>query len=436
MKKVICIVSVIVLLFLVLGSCGTEKKDNKENKPTLTIWYLPTGNNQLTQIVSNATRVFKEIYDVEVVYYPEPTSDMMKTENGEAMYYQKLNTEIMSGKGPDLFMMGASSFVEFDIYKKMDSGMYLDINELINKDKGFSLDDYESTIMDVGVYKEKRYAIPINYSMPLLITTKDKMDECGIIGDDFTEYERFIDTFLRLQGTYRNSRTHYTRTYSDLFIRYGWNQECMDFETGEIDLGSSLLRKSMDLYRNEFSEVMNLSDSPNREEGYYDDLLILSINLYEQAVQFELLKESIDNIEVFTIPNNYGKATVNVTNYCMLSSSSEKKDLAWNYLKLILSEDFQKNQIIKTRESIGVRRDSFDEGFNNAIKEVIGHGRISDEWREKLKNVYRTADNAVFVNNPAGHQVLIAMSDFTDNNCSYEEAKSYAESYLKIWLSE
>ncbi|SHI74338.1 extracellular solute-binding protein [Lutispora thermophila] len=72
-------------------------------------------------------------------------------------YLQRINTELMAGKGPDLIY----SYFPFDEYQ--EKGMLLKLDDMINNDPEFDMTDYDQTIINVYRSKDGFYVMPVSY---------------------------------------------------------------------------------------------------------------------------------------------------------------------------------------------------------------------------------------------------------------------------------
>jgi len=203
MKRFICLLIASLLLVATFCSCATETNDKEvvissdENAKTslkpLVVLY-PAWNDDMTatsSIFINAAKIFTERYGIEVELYPSPYYYEL-LESGDVMsmiydYRTKLTTEIMAGRGPDVYIdtTALAATIFNDLHKKMDNGLFCDLNDFITNDNDFKLDDYEKTILDTGIYKGKRYLMPLSYKVPLYLTTEEKLERFGFTTDDF-----------------------------------------------------------------------------------------------------------------------------------------------------------------------------------------------------------------------------------------------------------
>lgn len=74
-------------------------------------------------------------------------------------YINKINTELMSGKGADVLAMDILPW-----YKYADGGQLEDLQKYMGVDDSFNLDDYRENIIDALKYKGGQYIMPMDYN--------------------------------------------------------------------------------------------------------------------------------------------------------------------------------------------------------------------------------------------------------------------------------
>ena len=82
--------------------------------------------------------------------YPDVSVDVVSLSDEE--YVNLLAAELPAGKGPDLILSPTDDFGG-DVYKTMNSNLFVDLNQLILRDDEFSLDGYIENVMNAGIYK-------------------------------------------------------------------------------------------------------------------------------------------------------------------------------------------------------------------------------------------------------------------------------------------
>lgn len=159
MKRLLCLF--LTLLITVLCCACGKVENTSASSEQLTYYYTEQYMDQMIDIIKRYNR-----------WCGSHSTDDMKIKLVEFEDYdtmsERLNIEVMSGGGPDLF----SNYMNLPFEKLMQNGAFLDLNELIDSDTSedrIDLNDYNKTIMDSGVRNGKRYYIPAFYRVDTLV---------------------------------------------------------------------------------------------------------------------------------------------------------------------------------------------------------------------------------------------------------------------------
>ncbi|MBQ1985656.1 MAG: extracellular solute-binding protein [Clostridia bacterium] len=91
----------------------------------------------------------------------------------------RLRTEIMSGKGPDIFLMGSNDREIEPLFivpeKNMVNGAFLPLNDYIENAEFMEFDKLVPGIMSAGQYDGEQYILPLTYTMPLTFYNQDEV---------------------------------------------------------------------------------------------------------------------------------------------------------------------------------------------------------------------------------------------------------------------
>ena len=97
--------------------------------------------------------IFSSSIVVKLVYIAEREAEI-----------HQLNTEILSGKGPDLFIMEGNRLTNVnlfpDIEKSMMNGAFLDLTDVMDSNE-FTAENFYMTLLDAGKLKGKQYILPL-----------------------------------------------------------------------------------------------------------------------------------------------------------------------------------------------------------------------------------------------------------------------------------
>ena len=148
MKKFVSILLAVVLIFSVLTCVGCEADKKEEN--TITYYHYEPYVSPVSILIYQYNEKCKNVQN---------RINIVEFDNIEKMTSQ-LTTELMAGKGPDIITSGELSLLSLSTEKLIKQGVFANIDDIISnsedKDK-LKLSDYNSNILDAGVYDGKRY---------------------------------------------------------------------------------------------------------------------------------------------------------------------------------------------------------------------------------------------------------------------------------------
>ena len=455
MKKSIARLLVICLGLLLFCSCIKKREPEKNivesnlEKGTRKITVLFTradlGVHSHQERIDIASKQLFEMYDIEVEryyvpgyeditdFFESPTSPVSRTE-----YYDKLYTEIMAGRGPDVYMFGGMGIFN-DLEKKMDSGAFYDLNELMVEDPEFNIDEYEKIIMDRGIYKGKRFIFPLTYSVATLLTSKEDFEEKGFSIEDFSTYDSFISKWEDIQGTdnfrmFKGSMSE----WKDFLIHFGWLEECIDYENGNTNFDNPNFERVVRIIREEY-RLKNHSKPLKEFESYPE-------GLFYRPSFITLLFSSLYPIDVndmllLPIPNASGKSVAELQECCMISSSTKDPEAAWLLIKTLMSDKCQREMMqAKFNDNVTTKSTLIDEDIETKIAnyEVYDEKYIPDKVIvERIKEMYHNYSAAV-IPYSNGKDLYLQMEGFFTSNedQDIDTIKAKLINYYRIHMSE
>ncbi|WP_308637639.1 ABC transporter substrate-binding protein [Paenibacillus silvisoli] len=102
-----------------------------------------------------------------------------ETEANREKFVNSVNTELMSGKGADII---AVQDLPFDKYA--EKGLLADLRSLMKEDKDFNLQDYYEGVMDAVTKDGKQAALPIRFSLDIMLASQAELAGAGVSVDD------------------------------------------------------------------------------------------------------------------------------------------------------------------------------------------------------------------------------------------------------------
>ena len=167
LKNILCVL-LSALTAAISCSCAV-KGDPAAETDQLTYYYVEGVRDDMVEKIQRYNRWC----------YNHSTTDMqiklIEFDSFDTMS-RRLNLEVMSGGGPDLF----SNYMDLPFEKMLQSGAFYDLNKLIENDTSadkIDLSLYNQTIMEAGVYDGKRYFIPAFYRVQSLVGEKQVLEK-------------------------------------------------------------------------------------------------------------------------------------------------------------------------------------------------------------------------------------------------------------------
>lgn len=386
-RKSVSLLCVGVMMIGIAG-CGQEKKSG-ENK---TLQVVTDG--RLYNTVCYAERFFEgsqEGMEVNVQRLPD---DPQKRETE----IQKLRTEIMAGKGPDVFLMGPESEnVAEDVmqlfenpYQTMQSGALASLDKYMEKDDYWEEGTctYQKAFLKAGQYNGRQYIIPLSVYYQVYLRTDDMEEMTGNTLDEWLDQAEASD----------DSRVKsFMEGVSCMGAR--WIQPAADYEQGEVLFDQSKWNAFAEKYAQFWSE-------------HWDDEIEES-NEYRLKTgdDFSMYPER----EIQVVPDLNGQKMASISSYGAVGMSSDRKEEAYEFLMLFLND--QSKQFRKEHpDFILPELQGYLDAANVPVQESAMQAKLGYPEEEVLKKAiesFRELDGAYFLTSVEREMFLETIDVFT-----------------------
>lgn len=296
---------------------------------------------------------FKELYpNVNLII--ERGSDGLDFER----YASKMATQIIAGTGPDIFFANET---DMDINKMMRSGILADMYAYFENDKNFNINDYNKTVFSGGQPSGSQYVVPLSYSIPMYMTTEKMISKSGLDIAKLTDYQAFIQEIDKVLQNAElskvlpvwdlNSAPIYFPTYSGI--------KRFNYDTGELNLDSPEIKSIYELlkkHREKYTDVgMTSKFSPydlvglwKKEENLFADFTsfpyLLACETFTKAVAFD------EKPIMYSLRNVNGKITAKSRDAVAVRGSSENKQNAYNFIKILINAEVIASTMVNTAD--------------------------------------------------------------------------------------
>ena len=309
-------------------------------------------------------------------------------EESRDSYLQKIRSEVMSGGGPDVYLMPTAplsppaeeSFstacmepLYRDVVQQMYNGIFTDISAYYDADDTLGKESLVTGVMDAGVMDGARYVLPLRYTYDVLLADVDALTEMGV---DMTVFDGGIDDLydlaLELDDQYAAYALSVVPGIASLtdYIDHETENVLLDpveaaelmtnyWEVGALGVGAfyaefdpqllSLSGLSLsDLRENYFGYVCGVSSFIHGADGkrFFTQAgyPLMRIDLEECIEAAATVKMSGENIAMLPVRAADGSLVAEITYYGAVGSGCEAPELAYEFLRMFLSEEIQWEQ--------------------------------------------------------------------------------------------
>ena len=391
--KVILAILLGVMVITSFSSCAIKNNSEQNHLVYYTLNDEDSVCVELIQKYNNyCLKNLEESYQIEIVEFD--SEDTMLT---------KISTEIMAGKGPDIISLNQKLPFE----KLIDNCSFADIDELAELYKSdIDFDDYNSTIMDCGIYNGKRYIIPIAYCPNILITTQEILDKYNLENTNFS----FKELEIRLSDKDHSYALFGNKDETYKFF-FSYVNEYVDFYNKTTEFSSDEFTKSLD-----YIGKMIRNDNSRKEGTTWD----ITGNYLFRTSQLSFDGSMMSTLNSYFYIYNNNSTPVIIPNYnksafvqcgIALNNNSNNKEKALAFIQYVLSYDIQKlwsesssSPSIVVR-ALPVNKAAFEDVIDHTSKSVYdinddgeyekSEEEYSDEIKTKFFNEYLDMINSI-----------------------------------------
>lgn len=326
----------------------------------------------------------------------------------------RIRTEIMAGKGPDVFITVCDPEYEDPVFKYPDQMMsrrvFLPLDDYIEKAKFMEWDKLTPIVMEAGKTDEGQMVLPLTYSMPLTVFRKEELEHTPSqtltffdIAESSNPASLFSPERTTEFGEYTMDGDRLAAVFSELV---NYDTETLAFSEEDIKeiilvLGDLESRRA----KGEYDDILS----------YYHTNLMVGFNSYPDDEMYNAMFAGIEGKEslpLFPLYSTQGGYCATITSFAAINRNTKRPDDAFFVLDYLLSLECQcsplyanltYNQAIPTHEDAMQRRTevvsegvSYNYGYPTwylgrsnfdelcALRENISYVRFRTELDEKL----------------------------------------------------
>ena len=351
-NKGIRVLVICVYLALVMTGCMGEKHTDK--KATLTV-LTEQAFESTVQMRASAMEDENENLDIQVEVLP---LDMTIRENE----IQKLQIEIMAGKGPDLYVLSAPmemSTVEPDLfdnpYQIIQSGAFAPLDSYMDEDSYSKEGSYKKEFLEVGKHGGKQYLLPLTCSYYVLAGIQDIDILEGKSLGEWLEYAKLSENLPLRQCIIEGLSQFGGR----------WFQPAVDYETGQVRFDKEKWKQFGETYfvaLKKFRQQEQYTEEPTYRISHMNE-----VDLSSEETHFQVM------------PDLYGA----------VGMSSNKKEIGYDFLMGFLYNKTEDGKWTGEAKLQGIP----------VQEDCLNFMRFPDEQMEAVRKGFRELEGAYFITN-------------------------------------
>ena len=411
----------------------------------LTIFY--TDYNEVeAKILDAAINQFNQLHPETPITADKYFTDGLYTSHQDG--YTKMITEVMAGEGPDLFLY---DYMTMDIEKMARRGVFADLEPYFEADN-FDWSGYNQAVMDGGMWDGHRLVVPLSYMLPVLYTSKTALEETGFSVENCDTFDGFLDEVEKMESDPKQTRETFRSGWAFYYFPYNSGLPYVDYDRQKVDLSFPELEQGASIYKNlnpvielGFSDGSDIAGAADIRDGKclftYPDFPLYGFFLTEGCIN------KFDDAVMVPIRDTQGGIRARITSAVMVRNSSPNLQVAYEFIKFLLSEEFQLDTIGWRWQNFSVL-DAANERYyiENTVERdnsmiapdnpygFEGNIVLPQEDYDELASYMDEVGGVFFYTKETNF--LRNIGDYISGEASYEEAAQAAERQLNIYLSE
>ena len=418
--------AILLLLALVLTACGKQpsmiqcdQSTHSSNSVELTIAIVsdPSSRTLGFDLISRAVASFNknsQKYHVSISYYPKDGNDI---ETG----LRQLNTEIISGKYPDMICFSQISPGPF-----ISKGILLDMDEMLSRDPLLSSGDITAiqALRSLGGL----YLLSNSITANTLIAQYSRFgDRLGWTLKEYLDIESSVspDTWVIYNITHEQFLKRVAQHYIETAIDWENNKCCFDCEEfyGILEASKRIQNKP--------------ATADNMLIGFGGTLvaegkLISAISMTDRV--FAFAQNELDaggRLSYIGWPTVDGRCGTDIALQQPIGivSNSKHVDGCWEFLRYMITE-------MESDYGIPIYRPLLEAQIQDAITNEDSPVRMSEEQAERLYELLSNVEGLAFYDETAMKIIMKESEEFFANHRTAEETASIVQAKVSIYLSE
>ncbi len=356
-------------LVIVTAGCGKEQEVEETEKLTVC-----TGSMQEERVYKLVEEWQKMNNGVETEVIVIPSDDTLAETK-----ITELRTEIMSGGGPDVFIMPCDENTEKEDVpelfpnpeKAMYSDLFLPLDDYILNAEYMDSDGWNQTIMDSGKTDEGQILLPLTYRYYAYVFRNVDFENPQEIPESWEELIAYQNPNL---GEFMALETLFSMPYT--------LGKLADYQEEKLLLSEEELQKRVE-------EIFTWYENSRAEQTGIQPIATGKVGEEFCAM---LDAAAIEDGTAIVLPNDEGGVTAYVTVYAAINRNTEKPDQAFSLLDFLFSDEIMTGDGFPGEDpltGIGIRcnvQDNYNDGIsvNLAAAQKMSRNPVSRDLLEQM----------------------------------------------------
>ena len=341
MKRTLVILLVAAFLLTVISGCASNDYSPIRICVDIKDLLVLTYGDEFTSVQSNEESAAAELFlnsikdregpeDVELEFIPA-------TGDERNAVLTRIRTEILSGKGPDVFIVNCVNDGQIDaLFQSPEAAMelkiFLPLDEYINSAKYMEWDKMTSIVMAAGKNKEGQQLLPLSYTFPVSIFKRE--DISTKLPQDATLYD-MLDAETNVAAA----------ALTNSFYRHSWSDYAfgavVDYENEKLLFTENDLLKWEQAQQSWFDRLESgeFDDVPNHYSmsmnvGFNNDAGVQGDAFFSQVSQD-------DEMVFLPMYSTQGGVTATVLSFAGVNRNTKRPDDAFRVLDALFDREVQ-----------------------------------------------------------------------------------------------
>lgn len=266
-------------------------------------------------------------------------------------YKTVLNTEIMAGKGPDIFSVSGLPYEKY-IYRNS----LANLSELMEKDKSFDSGILYTNIFDALKYKGDLYVMPTSFLFDSLIVNEKLLAEKSIVIDDnkwtWGDFDSILQKFAKGSGSNKSGNYSVLSGISQVqllsLIMRGSYGKFIDIENRKSSFTDTGFVQLLNIAKTYGSSGTDKASYKRRLESIMRGTLVFSPEFITSNMGYAILKGMYGKAEISMLKYPSDDITKNGTftsnSIYAINAKSLNIEGAYEFLKYLLSDEIQTDE--------------------------------------------------------------------------------------------